>query len=97
MKTIIGIDVCSQYLQVCLLKNETSEKVETKFSNSSTGIRKFVAWAEKFAPCKVVMEATGGYEKALVNQLLKPELVAQSTALLYNDSTLYHYRKRSKQ
>ena len=56
------------------MKNETSEKVETKFRNSSVGIRKFVAWAEKFAPCKVVLEATGGYEKALVNQLDSKEI-----------------------
>ena len=74
MKTIIGIDVCSQNLQVCLLKNETFEKVETKFRNSPVGIRKFVAWTEKFAPCKVVLEATGGYEKALVNKLDSKEI-----------------------
>ena len=61
-------------MQVCLLKNETSEKVETKFRNSSAGIRKFIAWTEKFAPCKVVLEATGGYEKALVNQLDSKEI-----------------------
>ncbi len=56
----VGIDVSKDKLDVCVLPGgELSE-----FTNDAAGIAKLVALLQQLAPVAVVLEATGGYERA---------------------------------
>jgi transposase len=55
----IGIDVAKGKLDVCLLPGG---ELRT-FSNDSEGIAKLVAWFQQLPATRIVLEATGGYER----------------------------------
>jgi len=75
MKTTIGIDVSSATLQACLLRDGDSSQLQRSFENSKKGVRKLTHWVKTFSPCTVVMEATGGYEKAAKEHLMKSDII----------------------
>lgn len=65
---VIGVDVASRKLDIVELKSGQHQIIE----NSRTEICRMVkAWAKRKSRILVVMEATGGYEGELVDQLLE--------------------------
>lgn len=69
-KYFIGIDVSKAWLDVALLPTRESWRVE----NSDTGFLKLMARLTSFRLDRIVVEATGGYETALVERLAKAGL-----------------------
>lgn len=63
----IGIDVAKAYLDVAVRPDGTSVRVE----NTRTGITALVRQVRPYAPTLIVIEATGGYERAVVQALAK--------------------------
>ena len=58
----IGVDVAKEYLDVCV--HETQEIRHQK--NVASGRRALALWMAKRSPRGVIMEATGGWERAVV-------------------------------
>jgi transposase len=61
----VGIDVSKDKLDVAVL----GEKQERQVDNSETGIRDLVAQMQELQPELIVVEATGGYQRAVVDEL----------------------------
>jgi transposase len=61
----VGIDVSKGALDTHLRPEGTTRR----FDNTPAGIAALVAWLEPLAPTLIVLEATGGYERALVAAL----------------------------
>jgi len=61
-RTFIGVDVAKQKLDVAVLPGERQQSV----TNDETGIKQLVRWLRRLAAPLLVVEATGGYEYALV-------------------------------
>lgn len=70
--TFIGIDVGKARLDVYLAAQERCESLE----NSAKGHRQIAAWLKLEACPHVVMEATGGYERALHRHLVSKNIPA---------------------
>jgi transposase len=66
----VGIDVGKQYLDVCVLELELAWRVE----NSAAGIKSLLAKLNRYSLTRIVVEATGGYERALVEGCAEKEL-----------------------
>jgi len=71
-RTIIGVDVCQDYLDVHL----RPAALKKRFPNTSEGIADFVAWVQPHAAERIVFESTGPYQKAAVGALLAQGLPA---------------------
>lgn len=74
----VGIDVGKDYLDVCLLELDLAWRVE----NSATGIRGLLTKLNRYALTRIVVEATGGYERPLVEGCAEkgmPVIVIQPT------------------
>lgn len=65
MRKGIGIDVSKDTLDVAV----QGAKSDRQFANTRAGHRKLVAWVQAEQPARVVLEATGGYEKAALAAL----------------------------
>lgn len=65
MSASIGIDVSKATLDVAVL----GQSAVHQFSNTAAGHRKLAAWLAALAPGCVVLEATGGYEQAVLDWL----------------------------
>jgi transposase len=61
----VGIDVSKDRLDVAVL----GERQETQVDNTSQGIVQLVAWMQELQPELIVVEATGGYQRAVVEAL----------------------------
>jgi transposase len=61
----VGIDISLRSLEVAIF----GESAIRSFSNNIDGISKLIAFILDYHPALVVVEATGGYEKALVQAL----------------------------
>lgn len=68
----IGVDVCKDFLDAYARPAAASKR----FPNTPAGIEQLVAWAQPFAPQRVVFESTGPYQKAAVGALLAANLPA---------------------
>lgn len=66
----VGIDVGKQYLDVHLLELDLAWRAE----NSAAGIKALVAKLNRYSLTRVVVEATGGYERALVEACAEKEI-----------------------
>lgn len=66
----VGIDVAKDWLDVAVL----GEKRTRPFANTKKGIRDLVRWGSQLQPQLIVVEATGGYEEALVLALFEAGL-----------------------
>ncbi len=62
---VVGIDVGKARLDVAVLPSGTQWTV----TNTAAGVRQLVARLQAVAPGLTILEATGGYERALVNAL----------------------------
>ena len=61
----IGMDVSKAWLDVAV----HGQVQVRRFANTANGIGKLVAWVSTLAQARVVLEATGGYERAVLQAL----------------------------
>src|SRR5688572_33169486 len=61
----VGIDVSKDRLDVAIL----GQKQEKQVCNSQAGIKELVQWMQELQPELIVVEATGGYQRAVVEAL----------------------------
>ena len=61
----VGIDVSKDRLDVAVLGEERAWQVD----NTSQGIAQLVSWMQDLQPALIVVEATGGYQRAVVEVL----------------------------
>jgi transposase len=66
----VGIDISKDWFDVAVL----GEKRTKQFANTKKGIRELVRWMSQLQPKLLVVEATGGYEEALVLALFEAGL-----------------------
>jgi transposase len=67
---VVGIDVAKDWMDVALL----GEKCTQQFAQTKKGIAKLVGRMKQLGPKLIVVEATGGYEEALVLALFEAGL-----------------------
>ncbi len=65
-KTNIGIDISKNNFDVVIHETKTHQR----FDMTKEDIKKSITWMKKYQPERVVLEATGGYERQLVAALL---------------------------
>src|SRR5687767_4643659 len=68
--TYVGIDVSKDRLDVAVL-GKTQEK---QVCNTQAGIKELVQWMLELQPELIVVEATGGYQRAVVEALFRAGL-----------------------
>ena len=61
----VGIDVSKDRLDIAVL----GERQEQQMSNTQQGIAEVVQWMKELQPELIVVEATGGYQRAVVEAL----------------------------
>lgn len=66
----VGIDIAKDWFEVAIL----GEKRTRPFANTKRGITELVKWIRRLNPKLMVVEATGGYEEALVLTLFEAGL-----------------------
>jgi transposase len=66
----VGIDVSKDRLDVAVL----GENQEKQVCNSEAGIKELVRWMLELQPKLIVVEATGGYQRSVVDALFYAEL-----------------------
>jgi transposase len=66
----VGIDISKDWFDVAVL----GEKRTRQFANTKKGIRALVRWMSQLQPQLIVVEATGGYEEAVVLTLFEAGL-----------------------
>ena len=64
-KVYVGIDVSKDKLDIAVL----GERPEKQVDNTREGIEKLVEWMQEIEPELIVVEATGGYQRAVVEAL----------------------------
>lgn len=69
----VGVDVSKATLDVALLE-EGCATVSRQFSNDARGHEQLLVWMRSQAPTRLVVEATGGYEAAMVATLATGEV-----------------------
>jgi transposase len=67
----IGIDIAKKHLDVAARPSG----LHSRFANNEEGRQQLVKWIGQFADCHVVMEPTGGYERALMRSLVEHSVV----------------------
>ena len=66
----IGVDVSKDRLDVYARPSgETAQ-----FDNDPSGLKALRKWLQRYAECHVVLEPTGGYERAVVRELLEAKV-----------------------
>jgi len=63
--TYVGIDVSKAYLDVACLGHTTTHR----FDNGEDGFSELASWLRRCDPSKIVIEASGGYEKQVLINL----------------------------
>ena len=66
----IGVDVGKRFLDMAC-HDQTGVK---RFANTGQGVRKLVAHVQAWGECFLVLEATGGYEQALMDALVAAQV-----------------------
>lgn len=66
----IGIDVSKARLDVYARPSGEA----AQFDNDPSGLKALCKWLQRYADCHVVMEPTGGYERAVVRELLEAKV-----------------------
>ena len=84
-----GVDVAKESLVAWMLPVDKSRV----FPNTPTGHGEFIAWLQPFAPQKIMLEATGGYEQELLWALLEAGL----PAIRVNPRQTHHARQMLSQ
>ena len=68
MNTILGLDVGKKWLDACFYK-EGTKPLYTRFSNDTLGHKALLAYLDEVSVNLIVCEPTGGYERAICEQL----------------------------
>ena len=63
----VGIDVSKDILDLAILEQNSVKQ----YSNAAAGIADLVAAMQQLSPAMIVVEATGGYERAVVQDLFE--------------------------
>jgi transposase len=66
----VGIDVSKDRLDVAIL----GQNQEKQVCNAQAGIKELVQWMQELQPALIVVEATGGYQRAVVEALFLASL-----------------------
>ena len=66
----VGIDVSKDRLDLAVLEEKRIEQ----YSNTAGGIKKLVKEMQELMPALIVVEVTGGYERAVVTALFEAGL-----------------------
>jgi transposase len=66
----VGIDVSKDRLDVAVL----GERQEKQVNNTQVGIAELVEWMQEWQPELIVVEATGGYQRGVVEGLFQAGL-----------------------
>ena len=77
MDQYVGIDVSSDKLDVGV----AGEPKGLQVANSKQGIKKLLTILRERKPCLIVVEATGGYEEAVVQALFEAGLPRHPTMM----------------
>lgn len=85
MSHALGVDVSKATLEACAVQGEPSRT----FANSEVGIAKLLKWANSYQPSRVVFEASGGYER----RLLEAVMAGGGQACLVNAQQVRHFAK----
>lgn len=73
----VGVDVSKHTLDLFVSEHEFLKQ----FDNTPEGLRKLVDWISPFKPALVLCEASGGYEKLMIRELLVTDIpVARANA-----------------
>jgi transposase len=67
----IGVDISKKQLDVAARPSGQHRQ----YANDREGRRALVKWLSEFSSCHVVMEPTGGYERAFMRELLESRIV----------------------
>ena len=81
--TFVGIDVAKDSFDVCILPQETSQKL----SYDAKGLEQLLGLLPKAGTCLSVVEATGGYQRRLVAELAN----AGHLVAVANPRHVHHY------
>ena len=73
MNTYVGIDIAKAELVAHALPQEQ----QRSFANNAVGLTDLVCWLQEIGSTRVVFEATGGYERALLKALFDAHLPAE--------------------
>lgn len=65
MSALVGIDVDKIWLEVGVLGTAGTRR----FPNKAPGFRRLIAWLKPLQPVRVLLEASGGYERLALNAL----------------------------
>src|SRR3546814_14876825 len=85
MSYAMGVDVSKSTLEVCAEPSATTRT----FANDQVGIAELIAWLLPMKPSRVVIEASGGYEKELLFALIAAGLPASRV----NAQQVRHFAK----
>lgn len=66
MSHALGVDVSKATLEACAAPGQPSRT----FANTGKGIAQLLVWAKAYQPSRVVFEASGGYERQLLDALV---------------------------
>jgi len=69
-ETYVGIDVSKDRLDLAVLEEKRIEQ----YANTARGIKELVEELKELGPALIVVEVTGGYERAVVNALFEADL-----------------------
>lgn len=67
----IGIDISKDFLDVAARPADQ----QSRFTNDDSGRQQLLEWLKQWSLCHVVMEPTGGYERALTRGLLENHIM----------------------
>jgi transposase len=70
--TCVGIDVAKAHLDVHLLPDNKTLRV----TNTADGHRKLLKFVKPFKPDRIILESTGGYEKAVLFRMIDKKMPA---------------------
>lgn len=89
MEVILGIDVSSRTLDVCLQSPELVKPMAKTYAYTPEGCKKLLSWATRYKVSRCAMEATGGYELRIA------QLILQTGIKLYivNPNRIRHFAK----
>ena len=83
--SVVGIDVAKERLDVCVLPSGKERQV----ANGAAGFVELIAWLRERGVSAVVMEASGGYERALAKALAGAGLAVR----VVDPKRVRHYAK----
>lgn len=89
MEVILGVDVSSQTLDVCLQSPMQVKPMFKTYAYTPDGCKKLLAWASRHKVSRCAMEATGGYELNIAQLIMK----AGIKLYIANPNRIRHFAK----